>query len=363
MVVLTDRVLNRATLARQLLLARSSTATALEVVELLTGLQGQDPELPYIGLWNRIAGFRTGDLTALLRDRAIVRATLFRGTQHLLATTDYVWVRPLLQPMLDRMRRTFFAQWTAGVDPGELAAEARRLLGAGALSRPDLGRALARRWPQHEGVWLARAAQVALPVLHPYPDGTWGRRGPTPFVLAEQWLGRPFDTDRDLAELVLRYLAGFGPATVMDMQAWSGLTRLREVFETLRPWLRTYRNPDGAELFDLPDRELPDPDTPAPVRFLAGFDNVTFGYADRRRIIADEHRPYLVADAALTVDGRVRGVWKLRAGRLTVRVFTPLTGAEEAAVRAEGAALLGFAAAGAPPHDIAIEPVGDPIRR
>jgi hypothetical protein len=358
MAVLTDRVLNRATLARQHLLARSSSATVLDVVKLLTGLQGQDPELPYFGLWNRIAGFRTDDLTGQLRDGAIVRGTLFRGTQHLLATADYVWVRPLLQPLLGRMRKTFFSQYAAGVDPGELADEARRLLGSGMLTRPELGRALARRWPQHEGVWLARAAQVALPVLHPYPDGTWGRRGPTPFVLAEQWLGRELDQGRGIAELVLRYLAGFGPAGVMDMQAWSGLTRLREVFETLRPRLRTYRNPDGTELFDLPDQELPDPETPAPVRFLAGFDNVTFGYADRRRIIADEHRPYLVADAGLAVDGRVRGIWRLRDGRLTVATFTPLSDAEETAVRAEGAALLEFAAADAPVHEVSIQPIG-----
>ncbi len=358
MAVLTDRALNRATLARQLLLERSAGVGALEVVELLAGLQGQDPELPYVGLWNRITDFRVDDLTTLLADRKVVRATLFRGTQHLLATTDYVWMRPLLQPMLDRMRKAFFSQWTADVDPVELATEARRLLGAGTLSRPELGRALARRWPHHEGVWLARAAQVAVPVLHPYPDGTWGRRGPTPFTLAEQWLGTPFDTGRDLADLVLRYLAGFGPASVMDMQAWSGLTRMREVFETLRPRLRTYRNTAGVELYDLPDRELPDPDTPAPVRFLAGFDNVTFGYADRRRIIADEHRVHLVSDAGMTVDGRVRGIWKLRAGQLTVRTFAPLTGDEEAAVRAEGAALLRFAAPDTAADAVSVEPVG-----
>ncbi len=357
MAVLTDRVLNRATLARQLLLERVADTGAAEVVELLVGMQGQDPELPYIGLWNRIAGFEIGELEKLLADATIIRATLFRGTQHLLATADYVWVRPLLQPLLDRMSRVFFAQFIRGVDAGELADETRRLLAGGPLSRPELGRALARSRPGHEGVWLARAAQATVPVVHPYPDGTWGRRGQTPFALAEQWLGGPFDTGRDVAELVLRYLAGYGPAGVRDMQAWSGLTRMREVFERLRPRLRTYRNTAGTELFDLPDRELPDPDTPAPVRFLAGFDNVTFGYADRRRIIDDEHRPYLVADAGLTVDGRVRGIWRIRAGRLTVRTFTPLTAGEETAVRAEGAALLRFAAAGAAEHAVVVEPV------
>jgi hypothetical protein len=340
--VLSDRALNRATLSRQLLLDRRPVP-ALEVIELLAGLQGQDPELPYIGLWNRIDGFAQDELTGLLAGGAVVRATLYRGTQHLLSARDYRWIRPLLQPLLDRMRRMFFQQWVAGVDAGELAAEARRVLGTATMTRPELGRELTRRWPEHEGVWLARAAQVALPVLHPYPDGTWGRRGPTPFVLAEHWLPEPFDFERTPDDLVLRYLAGFGPAGVRDMQAWSGLTRMREVFDRLRPRLRTYRNTAGTELFDLPDHQLPDEDTPAPVRFLAGFDNVTFGYADRNRIIADHHRPYLVVEAALTVDGRVRGVWTLRRGELSISLFAPLSAAEDEAVRAEAGALLRFA--------------------
>ncbi|HEU4347848.1 MAG TPA: winged helix DNA-binding domain-containing protein [Actinoplanes sp.] len=339
MAVLSERVLNRATLQRQLLLERSDREP-LAVVELLVGMQGQDPELPYIGLWNRIAGFSLDDLTSLIERGRVVRGTMYRCTQHVLSGRDYLWIRPLLQPMLARMRRSFFGRVTVGVDHDELAAEACRLLEKGPMTRPELGRALRRRWPEHEGVWLARTAQVALPILHPYPDGIWGRRGPTPFALAEEVLGRPFDRTRSLADLVLRYLAAFGPAGVMDMQAWSGLTRLREVVEPLRPQLVTYRSPSGAELFDLPDRPLPDPDIPAPVRFLAGFDNVTFGYADRSRIIADAYRPALVANAGLTVDGTVRGVWRHYAGTLTVTLFESLTDDQQAAVQAEAKALL-----------------------
>jgi hypothetical protein len=348
-VVLSDRALNRATLHRQHLLVRGSSGP-LQIIRLLAGMQGQDPELPYFGLWNRIAGFRIAQLESLLLDRQVARATLFRCTQHLLATSDYVWIRPLLGPMLDRMRRSFFGRVTAGVDPAELIAETRAALAAGPLTRSELGRVLRERWPAHEGVWLARAAQVAVPVVHPHPDGTWGRRGPTPFALAEHWLRGELQPGRGFGELVLRYLAGFGPAGVRDMQAWSGLTRMREVFEELRPRLRTYRSEHGTELFDLPDIVLPDPDTPAPVRFLAGFDNVTFGYADRRRIIADEHRPFLVVHPALTVDGRVRGYWKQKAGSLTVRTFSPLAPADESAVHTEGRALLDFAAPGSTPE-------------
>jgi hypothetical protein len=345
MAVLSARALNRATLHRQLLLDRSDRPP-LEVVELLVGMQHQDPELAYVGLWNRIAGFRHDDLTTLFAQGRVVRGTLYRCTQHILSDTDYLWIRPLLQPMLARMRRSFFGRVTVGVDDEELVAEARRLLAGRTMTRPELGRALQERWPDHEGVWLARAAQVAVPVLHPYPDGTWGRRGPTPFALAEAHLGRTFDDRRSVADLVLRYLAGFGPASVMDMQAWSGLTRLREVFEPLRARLVTYRSPAGAELFDLPDRPLPDPETPVPVRFLAGFDNVTLGYADRSRVIADGYKQALVEQAGLAVDGWVRGVWRYRRDRLTVTLFERLTDEQEAAVRAEGAELLTFLGGG-----------------
>ncbi|MEV7622114.1 winged helix DNA-binding domain-containing protein [Actinoplanes sp. NPDC089786] len=346
MAVLSDRQLNRATLQRQLLLERSPDACPLDVLKLLVGMQGQDPELPHIGLWNRLSSFVPADLDALLAKRLVARATLYRCTQHLLATEDYVWVRPVLQPLLGRMCTTLFNQWVPAIERDALAAEAARLLDGRILSRPELGRALQQRWPEQDGVWLARAAQVALPIVHPHPDGTWGKRGATPFALAEQWLGGPFATDRSARDLVLRYLAGFGPASVRDLQAWSGLTRMKPVVEELRPELVTYRNEHGAELFDLPGRELPDPDVPAPVRFLPGFDNVTFGYADRRRIIDDEHRPALVEFAAFTVDGRVRGVWKIRAGVLTVRPFGALTKAERADVEPEAEALRAFAGVG-----------------
>ncbi|MEU8229728.1 winged helix DNA-binding domain-containing protein [Actinoplanes sp. NPDC048967] len=335
--VLSPRELGRATLARQLLLSRVRQP-ALSVVEQLAGLQGQDPELPYFGLWNRIEGFALTDLTRLLEERLVLRATLFRGTQHLLAASDYLWVRPLLQPMLDVWRRGAFGRYTAGIAPAELAASARDVLGARTLTRSELGRTLARRWPQCDPQWLARSVQGLLPIVHPAPDGTWGRRGATPFAQAEQLLGRPLEI-RDVQDLVRRYLAAFGPASARDMQAWSGMTRLREVFEALRPRLRVFHDDSGVELFDLPDAPRPGPDVPAPVRFLPGFDNVLFGHADRSRIVAAERRPYLVVDAALTVDGMVRGLWKIRDGVLEVRLFAPLSAAERAAVEREGADL------------------------
>jgi hypothetical protein len=205
-------------------------------------------------------------------------------------------------------------------------------------------------------VALARSVQGLLPVVHPPPDGTWGRRGTTPFALAGHWLGEAAPTAFSSGDLVLRYLAAFGPASVKDVQAWSGMTRLREVVEGLRPALRTFRGEDGGELWDLPDAPRPDPDTPAPVRFLAALDNVVLGHADRSRLMTADQRPHVIVDAALTVDGFVRGLWAVRRSKdvatLVVRLFAPLSGAEEADVAEEGGRLLRFTAGDAASHEI-----------
>jgi hypothetical protein len=353
--VLSRRELNRATLDRQLLLRRADR-TALDVITHLVGLQGQDPDPPYVGLWNRIAGFRVDELIGLLTDRRVVRGTLYRGTQHLVAADDYVWLRPMLQPMLDGRWRGAFGRQTAGLDRAAVAAATREILTGGGLTRPELGRALAARWPDRDPTVLGWTAQALVPILHPPPDGVWGRHGPTPFALAESWLGRPLSDRPRPGDLVLRYLAAFGPATVADVQAWSGLTRLREVVEPLRPRLRTFRDEAGRELFDLPDAPRPGPDVPAPVRFLASLDNVVLAHADRSRLMTDEQRPYVGYSPTMTVDGFVGGLWKIKSSRgtatLDVQLFAPLPARAEDAVRAEGARLLRFHAAGADAHDI-----------
>jgi hypothetical protein len=358
---LTRRQLNRATLERQHLLCRSDL-TALDMITHLVGLQGQDPEPPYVGLWNRIAGFAIDELADLLHKREVVRGTLFRGTQHLVPAEDYRWLRPLLQPMLDGRRQGSFARQTAGLDMAKLASTARTLLDEGPLTRPELGRALARRWPDRDPVVLGWCAQGLLPIVHPPPDGVWGRRGPTPFELAERWLGGPLDPDPSPARLIPRYLAAFGPATVRDVQAFSGLTRLREVVEPLRPELRVFTDEAGRELYDLPDAPRPDPDVPAPVRFLASLDNVVLGHADRSRLMDEEARRYVGFEPAVTVDGMVRGFWRIRteagAATLTVRLLAPLSPAEQADLADEGTRLLTFAAPDANHHDLRFEPPG-----
>jgi hypothetical protein len=358
---LTRRRLNRATLTRQLLTERAELS-AEAVIQQLAGVQAQDPEPPYIGLWNRIDGFRKDDLATLLDVRAVVRATLYRATQHLVTAEDYLWLRPTLEPMLRVRRDGAFGRLTAGVDTGRLADAARAELTGRVMSRPELGRALAGRWPGRDPFALASSAQLLLPVLHPPPSGLWGLRGPTPFTLAEEWLGRAPDGEADPARLVLRHLAAFGPATVKDVQAWSGATRLREVVERLRPGLRELRGEDGEELLDLPDAPLPDEDLPVPVRFLALLDDVVLAHADRARLMTAERRRHLVVEPAVLVDGFIRGLWSLDRGRdgravLTVRLFAPLTPRERDETAQEGAALLRFAAPEADRHDIRFTPV------
>ncbi|WP_243869192.1 winged helix DNA-binding domain-containing protein [Streptomyces liangshanensis] len=375
---LTPRDLNRATLQRQLLTERVKDLSAVQVIELLVGLQAQDPDPPYIGLWSRIAGFRLDDLTRSLDDREVVRATLFRGTQHLLAAQDYLWLRPLLQPMLDRWQKGGFGRFTKGLDLAELADFARELLRDAELTRPELGRALTERWPGRDPVALARSVQGLLQIVHPPPNGTWGRHGTTPFALADRYLARQAEAGtRERAgaagesearrppaqNLLLRYLAAFGPASVRDVQAWSGMSRLAEVADALRPRLRVFRTETGTELFDLPDAPLPAPDTPVPVRFLAALDNIVLGHADRSRMMADDRRKHVIVEAALLVDGFVEGLWNIKRQKgvatLTVKLFAPLSGSDEDAVAEEGTRLLRFAAEGAETHRLRFAPVGE----
>ncbi len=324
---LSGRALNRATLERQLLLSRADLP-AIDAIHRLVGLQAQAVNAPYYGLWTRLAGFTREELTAALYDRTVVRSSMLRGTQHLIGAADYGWLRPMMQPIGDRSHRAAFGRQTRGVDLAELTAMARDLLRGRTLTRPELGRALAERWPQAEPSALGWSAQHFLQLVHTPPNGTWGRGGATPFTLAEDWLGPLPAADPEPArrELARRYLAAFGPATLADLQAWSGLTRKSEGAELAAAL-------DGMDLlregdfYDLPDAPRPAPDAPAPVRFLPEFDNLLLGHADRTRIMTDEHRRRVISGslvrAAYLVDGYVAGLWELKGGALTLEEFAP----------------------------------------
>jgi Winged helix DNA-binding domain len=345
--VLGRRALNRALLERQLLLRRVRRS-ALDTVEHLVGLQAQEPEDPYVGLWTRLDGFDPVELGAALQDRAAVRVALQRSTIHLVTARDCLALRPVLQPVGERMARGQFGRRLAGVELAELAAAARELIEAEPRAFGELGKRLAERWPGRDPMALAQTARSLLPLVQVPPRGVWKRGGRALHVTVESWLGRSVDTDAAPDELVLRYFAAFGPASVADVQNWSGLTRLGEVVERLAPRLRAFRAADGPALYDLPGAPRPDPEVPAPVRFLPQFDNVLLGHADRSRIVPanaaelyDEQHHW----SPFLVDGMVRGVWRVarERGAATLHTRAPgLSPAEEEAVAAEATALLAF---------------------
>ena len=296
------RALNRITLARQLLLSRSEM-TPMQAITHLAGLQAQAPLAPYVGLWTRLAAFRPQPLENLLNERGVLRAHLMRNTVHLVTTADYLEFRPLFQPPMDRALAANWGRRLAGVDLAELREATAVLLAETPLTRVALARALAPRWPGHDPAALAHAAGHLLPLVQVPPRGLWHQSGPAAFMLASAWLNdrtpptpptpltpptppAPAACSTVAESLILRYLAVYGPASVADIQAWSGLTRLREVTERLGERLRPLAGPDGAPLLDLADAPArPDPGTPAPPRFLPEYDNLLLSYAERSRVI------------------------------------------------------------------------------
>jgi hypothetical protein len=371
---LSARALNRALLDRQLLLRREPLPGAtgpradrvIETVEHLVGLQAQAPFPPYYGLWSRLDGFRPGDLSSLILERRVVRIGLMRGTIHLVSADDCLRLRPVLQPVLERGLRANFGRQLTDVDRAALARAGRALVEDRPMTFSEIGGALSPQWPGHPPNALAQCVRALVPLVQVPPRAVWGQAGQAAHTSAEAWLGRPLAASASPDQVVLRYLAAFGPATVADAQAWSGLTRLREVVGRLEPWLRTFRDEQGRELFDLPDAPRPDPDTPAPVRLVAEFDNLILSHADRARVISEPDRQRLytkngIFPGTVLIDGFVRGMWRVtiarRAAVLTVEMFGPVGGRDRDAVTAEGERLLEFAAPGTPDAELRFGPI------
>ena len=358
--ILGERQLNRATLERQLLLRRSGLPV-LAAVEHLIGLQAQIPLNPYAALWSRLEGFRPDELSRLLEERRVVRIALMRSTIHLVSADDCLVLRPLMQPVLDSELARY--RDLTGVDVDAVLAFARKLVGERPRSGGELRAALAERFPDHNAADLAYACRNLLAFVQVPPRGVWGRTSQVVLTTAEAWLGRRLAANPSLEDVVLRYFGAFGPATVADLATWSRLTGLREIVQRLLPRLRTFRDERGRELFDLLDAPRPDPETPAPPRFLPEYDNVLLSHADRSRFISEEQRrAFSGASGAVhgTVlsDGFVFGVWRLEPdGTLVVRHAGRATKPTIAAVEAEGRRLLRMIAADADGADVRVLPI------
>jgi Winged helix DNA-binding domain len=376
--VLSQRAVNRALLARQMLLDRpplpaagpGRAAQVVRTIEHLVGLQAQAPFPPYYGLHSRLDGFRPDDLATMITDRSVVRIALMRGTIHLVSARDCLPLRRLVQPVIERGMRGAYGRQLAGVDPAELAAAGRSLVEAEPMTFSQLGQALAARWPGHPPAALAQGVRAFVPLIQVPPRAVWGRAGQSLHTSAEHWLGEsgaggpanpgpPAElaqpaSPAELARLVTRYLGAFGPATARDVQAWSGLTGLKAVLDELRLSLVTFRDEQGAELFDLPGAPRPGEDTPAPARLVAEFDNLVLSHAERSRVISAEATSRLytingVIPGSVLIDGFVAGMWRLTRSRgqaaVTIELFGPPR--ERDALAAEAERVLAFAAPGA----------------
>lgn len=364
--VLSRRALNRATLARQMLLVRAAVPVEAAVARLF-GMQAQLAKPPFIGLWTRLAGFDRAALSTALAARRIVRATAWRGTLHLLTDEDLLAFRGSLQEMLSRGMRSILRERAEGLDMEKLIAEARVFFAAQPATFDAARAHLAARFPVADERALGFAVRTHLPLVQ-VPDGsTWGYPAAADFALADAWLGRAIPTETAaFPDLVRRYLAAFGPATVSDAQVWSGIGGLRAIFEALRDELVTFADERGRELFDLPAAPRPGPESAAPVRFLPDYDNLVLGHDDRSRFVADEHRPRLITrnlqiPGTFLVDGFVAGTFRIerkkRLATLTLAPFGKLLKKDLHALEAEGEALLAFVEADAPTRDVVVAPV------
>lgn len=351
----TRRTLNRTLLSRQLLLQRADMSPADAVTHLL-GLQSQNATSVYPGLWTRLAGFDFAAFGRLLAERRVVRLALMRNTVHLVTAADALRLRPWLQPALDRgLRSSAWAAGIAGVGRDALLAAGREALAEQPLGPSELRTLLGARFPAADPASLVNVLRTWAPLVQVPPRGVWGVPCGVRYAFADDWLGAPLAADPDPAGLVRRYLAAFGPAGPADMQKWSGVTGLKRLFADLD--LRTYAAEDGQVLYDLPDAELTDPDTPVSARFVADFDNLLLSHADRTRILGDVPKSRVISvngivSGTILLDGFVGGTWRFErakgAAAVVVTPFAPLRAPDRDTLEAEGLRLLATAYEGAP---------------
>lgn len=332
-----------------MLLARESISVPA-TIERLGGMQAQLASAPYVGLWTRLKDFQRSDLATLIENHTVVKATMMRATLHLVTAADYLRFRTTIQPALTEGANAVLKDRNANFEPAEIIEAARAYISEKSRSFADISAMLAELKPECDIGALRYTVRTNLPMVQVPINKGWSYPGNPEFTLADSWIGQSISTEERLEELVRRYLAAFGPASIKDMETWSGLPNLKEAFEALKPQLVVYM--DGKrELFDLPDMPRPSADTPVPERFLPEFDNILLSHQKRTRILADEYRkqvylPGLRVAATILVDGFVRGAWKTEtkkgATTMTIRPFAPLTKQNIASLTEEGEKLVRF---------------------
>jgi hypothetical protein len=319
---------------------------------------------PYIGLWTRLRDFRRESLARLIEDRTIIKATLMRATLHLFTAEDYVRFRTSLNPTLDAASSAISKQRSGGFDLDRLLAAARRYLREKPRTFAEITEMVAKLMPDHDVGAMRYAVRTRVPLVQVPITGGWSYSNRPEFTLAESWIGRPLSTGDSLKELIFRYLAAFGPASVTDAQAWLG-SKLKDTFEELKPELEVYRDEGRRELFDIPEMSLQSDDVPAPVRFLPEYDNLLLSHSKRTRVIADEHRskvylPGLRVAATILVDGFVRGTWTTEktkdAATVVIQLFDKLSRRDRTALIDEGEGLIRFIEPKAKSFDVRFAP-------
>lgn len=340
--------------------------SALDVIEHLVGMQAQSPNTPYVGLWSRTAGFQIDDLSSLYRSHDVVRIAAMRSTIHLVSARDCIALRKAVQPVIDRLFNGGYAKLLQGIDLDEMAALGRKAVEAQPMTFSQISRHLASKWPDRNPQALAYGMRALVPLIQVPPRGIWGESGQASHTSAESWITTECPSTMTVEELVKRYLAAFGPASVRDFQAWSGLTRMSDTLEAMSAGLVRFRSEDGVELFDLPDAPRPRGDVAAPVRFLPEWDNALLSHSDRSRIIADEFRKNVYTingqiPGTVLVDGFVRGRWRIERDKnkstLRIERFNRWSSAEKESVTEEGRQLLDFAASDSKPRSVVIRAV------
>jgi hypothetical protein len=332
------RQLNRTLLHRQGLLERSPLGVP-EMVRHLVGLQAQDPLPPYLSLHARLTTFDPYDVSRGLEDRSLVRLVTLRGTIHLLTPEDALALRPWTQPVHDKEgSHSVNVRPAAHLDRAEFRAAVAEVLADGPLPVKRLGEALAARFPEVPPAALGSLARVATSLAQLPPRGAWKESGGVVYQLVDRWLGASL-AEPDPAAIVRRYLRAYGPGTAADVTTWSGVTGLAPLLRAMDD-LVLREDAEGRRLYDVPGGELVDPDTPAPVRLLGGYDNVWLAHAGRDRVTTPANRkrwmgPNGGGGNTLFVDGLLEGLWRVVDGRVAVEPFRPFTRTERAGLDEE----------------------------